>query len=86
MPEAFNLCLEMKEGGVKPNIVTYDQLLMMCAKNNATTEAWAIFEDMLCMGIRPQRETFHHLLLVSLLPLDEVTHFLDCYSLGIRFS
>lgn len=62
--EVFETCLKMKAAGTKPNLVTYDQLLRVCADHRATTEAWAVFEDMLCMGIRPERESFHHVIIV----------------------
>ncbi|KAI0072660.1 hypothetical protein K474DRAFT_1667556 [Panus rudis PR-1116 ss-1] len=63
--EAFELCRKMKEDGLAPDSTTYDQLLLLCAKIQAPTEAMAIFEDMRAMGIYPERETFHHLLLAS---------------------
>ncbi|KAI0786721.1 hypothetical protein C8Q75DRAFT_771034 [Abortiporus biennis] len=63
--EAFDLCRKMKEEGIAPNYETYDHLLGLLAVSNAASEAWAVFEDMLAVGILPTRETFHDLIQAS---------------------
>lgn len=84
---AFRRCADMKADGIKPSIVTYERLLLLCARNKAMTDAWAIFEDMLCMDIQPDREIFHHLLEVSwplqLNNLTESTY--SFYIVGVSF-
>lgn len=60
--QAFNTAREMKEAGVKPNDRTYDHLLQACCGIAASIEAWAVLEDMLAMGIKPTRTTFHRML------------------------
>lgn len=62
--DVFNLIKDMKDADIKPDHITYDHLLSLCAKIHAPIEAWAIFEDMLAMGFHPERETFHHLISV----------------------
>ncbi|CAL1706575.1 unnamed protein product [Somion occarium] len=58
----FRLCQEMKVAGIRPDNITYDHLLSLCATIQAPIEAWAIFEDMRAMGIYPEREVFHYLI------------------------
>jgi len=65
LTDAFQLCERMKAEGCQPSLATYNCLLSMCAQSAATTEAWAIFEDMIHMGVIPERETFHHLICAS---------------------
>ncbi|KAI0819966.1 hypothetical protein BC628DRAFT_1331540 [Trametes gibbosa] len=52
----------MKKDGVKPDLTTYNHILDACAREQLLPEARAVFADMLAMGIRPDRQTFHHLM------------------------
>ncbi|KAH9892476.1 hypothetical protein C8Q73DRAFT_649226 [Cubamyces lactineus] len=52
----------MKDEGVQPDITTYKYLLDACAQQMLNVEARAVFDDMLAMGIQPDRQTFHSLL------------------------
>lgn len=61
-PEAFAFAARMKEQGIVPNGNTYDFLLEACKDASLVPEAWAVFEDMLAVGILPTRSTFHLLL------------------------
>jgi len=58
---------QMKTQGVKPNVLTYNYLIRACEKDALSRHASAIYEDMLSMGLQPERETFHSLFKVSLL-------------------
>jgi pentatricopeptide repeat protein len=62
--EILLLCTKMKSGGVTPDIMTYNSLIMACGKDALHVEAWAIYEDMLAFGLRPDRQTYHRLLQV----------------------
>ena len=57
---------QMKTQGVKPNVHTYNCLIRACEKDALAKHASAIYEDMLIMGLQPERETFHFLFKVSL--------------------
>ncbi|OBZ70611.1 hypothetical protein A0H81_09090 [Grifola frondosa] len=62
LPNVLFVCKKMKEAGVKPDRFTYSYILQACAKEGLPLEARAVFEDMLAMGILPDRQSFHHLL------------------------
>lgn len=62
--DVFDTARKMKEEGVKPNAQTYAHLLRACADIAVQAEAWAVFEDMIAVGLTPTRNTFHHLLSV----------------------
>ncbi|CDO75675.1 hypothetical protein BN946_scf184941.g28 [Trametes cinnabarina] len=59
---AMLLARRMKEEGVEPDVITYNNLLMACAQEQLFREARAVFADMLSMGIQPDRHTFHNLM------------------------
>ncbi|KAI0630233.1 hypothetical protein C8Q77DRAFT_1063928 [Trametes polyzona] len=52
----------MKEKGIEPDVTTYNHILHACAKEMLYLEARAVFEDMLAMGIQPDRQTFHNIM------------------------
>lgn len=54
----------MKKAGVKPDLTTYNHILDACAREKLLPEARAVFADMLAMGVRPDRQTFHFLMRV----------------------
>ena len=64
--QCINTAAQMKTHGVKPNVLTYNCLIHACGKEAHSRHAIAIYEDMLSMGLRPERETFHSLFKVSL--------------------
>ena len=64
--KVMELAQRMKEEGVQPDITTYKHLLDACAQQKLNAEARAIFEDMLAMGVQPDRQIFHNLLKVRL--------------------
>jgi pentatricopeptide repeat protein len=81
----FHQCLalaaKMKVEGINPDILTYNALLLACSRVGLSLEAWAIFDDMTLMGIRPDRSSFHHLLNVTVQQSvnacnDRITNFL----------
>jgi pentatricopeptide repeat protein len=58
------VCKEMKEQGVKPNLLMYNDILKLAAKDGFYTVVEGIMDDMLAMGIQPDRQSYHHLLYV----------------------
>ena len=57
--QCLRLAAQMKEQGIKPDILTYNCLIRACGKDVLPMQAAAIFEDMLAVDLRPERETFH---------------------------
>jgi len=55
----------MKERDVKPDALTYQYLIRACEEEGLEKQAVAIFEDMLALGLPPDREIFHSLFKVS---------------------
>jgi len=54
----------MKEAKVSPNISVYNALLGLAASENSWLFSWAIFDDMLQLGIQPTATSFAHLIQV----------------------
>ena len=55
---------EMKELGIKPDILTYNSAMEFFGKYGMDDEAWALVDDMKALGIMPDIETFKFLLQV----------------------
>ncbi|KAI9442634.1 hypothetical protein H4582DRAFT_2110118 [Lactarius indigo] len=53
---------EMKESGLRPDILTYNSAIELFAKHAMEDEAWALIDDMKALGISPDIETFKFLL------------------------
>ncbi|TCD70337.1 hypothetical protein EIP91_003966 [Steccherinum ochraceum] len=52
----------MKAEGVVPDKTTYHHILSQCGHHAAAAEAWAVLEDMVAMGIFPDRDAFHNVI------------------------
>jgi pentatricopeptide repeat protein len=59
---------EMKEKRIEPNLVIYNSMLAATAEDGLWLDSWAILDDMLLMGIKPNAMSFSHLLHVSSSP------------------
>src|SRR6266446_2641302 len=55
---------EMKELGLKPDILTYNSTMELFGKHGMEDEAWALVDDMKALGIYPDIETYKFLLQV----------------------
>jgi pentatricopeptide repeat protein len=55
---------EMKELGLKPDIVTYNSAMDLFGRLDMEDEAWALVDDMKASGIMPDIETYKFLLQV----------------------
>lgn len=55
---------EMKELGLRPNILTYNSAMELFAYKGFEDEAWALVDDMKAQGIMPDIETYKFLLQV----------------------
>jgi pentatricopeptide repeat protein len=55
---------EMKELGLKPNILTYNSAMELFGRLSMEDEAWALVDDMKASGIKPDIETYKFLLQV----------------------
>ena len=62
---------EMKELGLKPDILTYNSAMELFGKHVLEDEAWALIDDMKALGISPDVETFKFLLQVHLISFIE---------------
>ena len=62
---------EMKELGLKPDILTYNSAMELFGKRAMEDEAWALIDDMKVLGISPDVETFKFLLQVHLISFIE---------------
>lgn len=67
----FARCLElasdMKAAGLEPELATYASLMMSAGVHAASTDGWAILEDMLSLGIKPNADIMNNLIKVCLL-------------------
>lgn len=52
----------MKEKGIRPNLPIYNDLLKAASMDGLYMEVEAIMDDMLAMGIEPDRQSYHHLI------------------------
>ncbi|KAF5389447.1 hypothetical protein D9757_004288 [Collybiopsis confluens] len=59
---ALSIVGEMKRQGVQPDKFTYYYLLRSMINNTRTSDAWAIFDDMLLVGITPDVGIFNVLI------------------------
>lgn len=57
-------CQTIKKQNFRPDHHTYTYLLQACRHAQLPTEARAVFEDMINVGVQPRREEFHALLQV----------------------
>jgi pentatricopeptide repeat protein len=55
---------EMKERGIRPDILTYNSVMEFLAKHAMEDEAWALVDDMKALGVMPDIETYKFLLKV----------------------
>jgi len=55
---------EMKELGLKPDILTYNSVMELFGRLRMEDEAWALVDDMKALGIMPDVETYKFLLKV----------------------
>lgn len=76
----------MKRKGVKPNLVIYNAMLEAAAEDGLWLDAWAILDDMLLMGIRPNAMSFNHLLHVRMLLPCSSLPFFTTDSQAVRFK
>ena len=53
---------EMKERGLRPDILTYNSAMELLGKHAMEDEAWALVDDMKALGVMPDIETYKFLL------------------------
>ncbi|KAF9263416.1 hypothetical protein L218DRAFT_1077388 [Marasmius fiardii PR-910] len=58
----FHILSEMKEKKVAPDLTTYHYVLSALASIHAERETWAVYEDMLAVGIKPDVHVYNLLL------------------------
>jgi pentatricopeptide repeat protein len=58
------LLKEMKERGLKPDILTYHFAMELFGRLGMEDEAWALVDDMKALGIMPDIDTYKFLLQV----------------------
>ncbi|EGO00063.1 hypothetical protein SERLA73DRAFT_88892 [Serpula lacrymans var. lacrymans S7.3] len=63
--DCLRLCKSMKNQNIQPTLLIYNSMLAAGSRDGFITEAWGIFEDMISMGIQPDRQSFHHLIHAS---------------------
>jgi pentatricopeptide repeat protein len=56
------IAAKMKSDGIRPDYSTYSALIQAAAHEARWLDAWAIFDDMLLVGIKPTVTIFNHLL------------------------
>lgn len=57
---------EMKQLGLKPDILTYNSAMDLFGRRAMEDEAWALVDDMKALGIMPDIETYKFLLQVRM--------------------
>ena len=72
--ECLRACKKMKENGVTPDLLIYNDLLKAAARDGLHIEADGIMDDMLTVGIRPDRQSYHHLIYVRARSLSSANH------------
>ncbi|OJT10263.1 Pentatricopeptide repeat-containing protein, mitochondrial [Trametes pubescens] len=81
----LSLAKRMKDEGLAPDTTTYNLILSACAKEGLYVEARAVFEDMVALGVQPNRQTFHHMMrtlaLVEQHPLQELLKTMEEWSI-----
>jgi pentatricopeptide repeat protein len=67
----LHACKEMKDNGVAPDLLIYNDLLKAAARDGLHRQADAIMDDMIAVGIRPDRQSYHHLIYVRAMTLSK---------------
>lgn len=74
-------CKDMKDQGILPDLFIYNDLLRAMAKDGLHMEAEGVMDDMLALGIQPDRQSYHHLMHVRfILPMMQAMHTKSEYS------
>jgi pentatricopeptide repeat protein len=64
--ECLQVAAQMKQEGVRPDLATYNALLESASKSyTLQMDTWAIFEDMLASGVKPDVNTINFILKVE---------------------
>ena len=63
---ALSICAEMKQEGVKPDLMTYKHIMRGLSAEKLPTETLAVFKDMQAAGFAPDQESYNIILTVSL--------------------
>ena len=63
---ALSICAEMKQEGVKPDLMTYKHIMRGLSAEKLPTETFAVFKDMQAAGFAPDQESYNIILTVSL--------------------
>lgn len=63
--KVVDLVGKMKKAIVRPDTSTYNNLINALALEYMQQEAWAVFRDMMAMGVKPDANTFNQLLYAS---------------------
>jgi pentatricopeptide repeat protein len=75
----LSVCREMKDLGVKPTLMMYNWIIQAFAAALMPLEARAVVDDMLALGIKPDRTSLHFLLKVRLSwSMNECFLLMDC--------
>ncbi|KAI0259263.1 hypothetical protein BC834DRAFT_974433 [Gloeopeniophorella convolvens] len=60
--QLLEILKEMKDLGIKPDILTYNSAMELLARHAMEAEAWAVLDDMKAVGVAPDVETYKFLL------------------------
>jgi pentatricopeptide repeat protein len=63
--DCFHACHMMKEQGIMPDLFIYNDLLKVAAKDGFHMVAEGVMDDMISLGIQPDRQSYHHLIYVQ---------------------
>ena len=77
LPLCFQIASRMKSLGKAPDISLYNGLMHAVSKDTNAILSWAIFDDMLLVGVKPTATTFLHLIEVIMTPFSLSSFFFD---------
>jgi hypothetical protein len=63
--DCLNICKEIKDQGIRPNIFIYNDLLKAASKDGLHMICEGIIDDMIATGVQPDRQSYHHLIYVQ---------------------
>lgn len=64
-PACLEIAADMKAQGIRPDLTTYSSLMEATAHGGGWFEAWAILDDMLLVGVKPDINILNNLIYVT---------------------